>query len=42
MRFPPHRPESGLRLACQCAVLGDIRVTKFHGWWGQHVEVPDA
>lgn len=38
MRFPPHHPESGLRLACQCTVLGDLTVTKYTGLWGQHVE----
>ena len=35
LRFPPHQPDSGLRLACQCNVLGDITVTKFDGLWGQ-------
>ncbi len=38
LAFPPHRPESGLRLACQCNVLGDVTVTKYEGFWGQHVE----
>jgi ferredoxin len=38
MRFPPHHPEAGLRLACQCSVLGDITVTKYQGLFGQHVE----
>ena len=38
MRFPPHHPEKGLRLACQCSVLGDITVTKHQGMFGQHVE----
>jgi ferredoxin len=33
--FPPHHRGSGLRLACQCSVLGDIRVTKHKGLWGQ-------
>ena len=32
--FPPHRSESGLRLACQCRVLGDLRLTKYEGLWG--------
>lgn len=32
--FPPHTPESGLRLACQCRVMGDLRVTKGKGLWG--------
>jgi len=36
LRFPPHTPDSGLRLACQCNVLGDVKVTKFEGMFGQH------
>jgi ferredoxin len=36
LRLPPHRPEAGLRLACQCSVLGDITVIKYDGMWGQH------
>ena len=32
--LPPHDPEKNLRLACQTKVLGDIRVTKFKGFWG--------
>ena len=39
--FPPHHRESGLRLACQCNVLGDLEVTKYEGLWGQHVEQPE-
>ncbi len=35
LRLPPHRPESGLRLACQCNVLGDVAVTKYDGLFGQ-------
>jgi ferredoxin len=35
LKLPPHHPGSGLRLACQCAVLGDITVTKHEGMWGQ-------
>ena len=38
LRLPPHRPDSGLRLACQCSVLGDITVTKHDGFWGQHTD----
>ena len=38
LRLPPHRPSEGLRLACQCNVLGDISVTKYDGFWGQHVD----
>jgi ferredoxin len=35
LSWPPHRADSGLRLACQCAVLGDIAVTKHAGLWGK-------
>lgn len=35
LRLPPHGPGSGLRLACQVQVLGDLRVTKYEGLWGQ-------
>ena len=38
LRRRPHDPASGLRLACQCSVLGDIRVTKHAGLFGQHTE----
>jgi ferredoxin len=38
LRLPPHSPDSGLRLACQCSVLGDIAVTKYDGLFGQHKE----
>lgn len=34
LRFPPHAPDAGLRLACQCQVLGDLEVTKHAGLWG--------
>ncbi|WP_277555333.1 2Fe-2S iron-sulfur cluster-binding protein [Halobaculum limi] len=37
LRVPPHDPESGLRLACQTTVEGDVTVEKFPGFWGQHV-----
>ncbi len=33
--LPPHSPTTDLRLACQTQVLGDVRVTKFDGFWGQ-------
>jgi ferredoxin len=42
LRFPPHTPESGLRLACQCSVLGDITVTKYAGIWGQRLTPEDS
>jgi len=32
--FPPHDSASGLRLACQVQVLGDLEVTKYDGFWG--------
>jgi ferredoxin len=37
LRVPPHDPGSGLRLACQTRVLGDLTVEKHAGFWGQHV-----
>ena len=40
LRFPPHQIDAGLRLACQCTVLGDLRVTKFEGLFGQHTDSP--
>ncbi|MEL6494737.1 MAG: 2Fe-2S iron-sulfur cluster-binding protein [Cyanobacteria bacterium J06623_7] len=33
--LPPHNPEQNRRLACQTKVLGDIKVTKYQGFWGQ-------
>ncbi len=33
--LPPHSPTGGRRLACQTEVLGDVRVTKYDGFWGQ-------
>lgn len=33
--LPPHSPTRGLRLACQTQVLGDVKITKFDGFWGQ-------
>lgn len=35
LRMPPHHPDSGLRLACQCTVLGDVTIIKHAGIWGQ-------
>ena len=32
--FPPHQSGSGLRLACQCDVLGDLELKKGPGLWG--------
>lgn len=33
--LPPHSASKNLRLSCQTQVLGDIKVTKFDGFWGQ-------
>jgi ferredoxin len=35
----PHRPESGLRLACQVSVQGDLKVAKHEGLFGQRSEL---
>ncbi len=35
LAFPPHQLDSGLRLACQVCVMGDLVVTKHSGLWGQ-------
>lgn len=37
LSLPPHDAESGLRLACQTHVKGDVVVEKHDGYWGQHV-----
>jgi ferredoxin len=43
--FPPHdRAKSakyGMRLACQCVVLGDLNLEKFEGMWGSLTRVTD-
>ena len=41
LALPPHRAEAGLRLACQCQVLGDLQVIKHPGFWGQRVQSAD-
>jgi ferredoxin len=33
--FPPHRLADGLRLACQCSVVGDLKLEKQAGFWGE-------
>ena len=38
LALPPHKPERGLRLACQVQVEGDIVVTKHPGFFGQQTE----
>lgn len=42
MSVPPHRPERGLRLACQCRVVGDLDIVKHPGVWGQSVPEGEA
>lgn len=39
LNFPPHKQgvESGLRLACQCKILGDLQIEKGRGFWGEKV-----
>ncbi|MGD1896871.1 MAG: 2Fe-2S iron-sulfur cluster-binding protein [Phormidesmis sp.] len=37
--LPPHDPQKNLRLACQTQVFGDIRVTKFEGFWGHEDKI---
>ncbi|MGB7343474.1 MAG: 2Fe-2S iron-sulfur cluster-binding protein [Pirellulaceae bacterium] len=38
LSFPPHKNGSGLRLACQCRVLGNIEIKKHPGFWGQKID----
>lgn len=40
LQFPPHAPENGLRLACQCLVQSDLEVAKLGGFWG-HISYPE-
>ena len=43
--LPPHSPTNGLGLTCQIQVLGDVKVTKFYGFWGQGsqlVQIPEG
>jgi len=37
--LPPHDPNRNLRLSCQTEVLGDVKVTKYDGFWGQGEQV---
>ena len=37
LSFPPHKTESGLRLACQCVPKTDVTILKHDGFWGQKV-----
>lgn len=38
LSLPPHDTDSGLRLACQIRVEGDVIVEKYPGFWGQHTD----
>jgi ferredoxin len=38
LSLPPHDLQAGLRLACQCKVLGDLKVTKLSGLFGTREE----
>ncbi len=38
LSFPPHSLESGLRLACQCRIQGDLQITKLDGLWGNKAQ----
>jgi ferredoxin len=42
LAMPPHDRDSGLRLACQVNVLGDLTVIKYAGLWGQKIGEPKA
>lgn len=33
--LPPHSLANDRRLACQTCVLGDVKVSKFDGFWGE-------
>jgi ferredoxin len=39
LSLPPHSPTQNLRLACQTQVLGDVRITKYDGFWGQGSQI---
>ena len=39
LSLPPHSPQSNRRLSCQLKVLGDIKVSKYEGFWGERAEV---
>jgi ferredoxin len=38
LSLPPHSSQKNLRLACQTKVIGDLKVTKYNGFWGQGTE----
>ncbi len=37
--LPYHSPTSNLRKKSQTQVLGDVKVTKFDGFWGQGSQI---
>ena len=37
LNFPPHDSDNGLRLACQCKVMGDLTIKKHGGMWGHRI-----
>jgi len=39
MAIPPHSGHKDRRLSCQVEVLGDVRVTKFDGFFGEGDQV---
>ncbi len=39
LSLPPHAPSQNRRLSCQVKVLGDLKVTKYDGFWGQGNQV---
>ena len=38
LNFPPHKEHTGLHLACQCKVLGDLIIKKHDGLWGHKIK----
>tara|TARA_B100000795_G_scaffold39827_1_gene26217 strand:+ start:35745 stop:36080 length:336 start_codon:yes stop_codon:yes gene_type:complete len=38
LRFPPHKADAGLRLACQIRVNSDLTLLKHEGFWGSHTK----
>ena len=39
LSLPPHSKGTTRRLACQVQVLGNVKLTKFDGFWGQGPEI---
>jgi ferredoxin len=39
LSLPPHESGTNRRLACQVRVLGDSRMTKYNGFWGQGPQI---